>query len=104
MFVYIPEKREFLMAEEGSGDNLLPEDIEEGYVDYMYIETYSWSGVHGDLIEEDGGQFMLKEAFVEKYGSEGTKHFNKELMIKDAMDLMYGRCDYHWLEIYEKEE
>ena len=104
MFVYVPELQVFLMAEEGSGDNLLREDIENGYVDYVYIETYVYSGVHGDLTEYEGGMKMLTKPFVEVYGAEGTENFRKDLLIKDSLDIVFGKSDLTYIEILEKEE
>ena len=49
-----------LFIKEGSGDNLSYEDIEDGYVDYIYTEVY----LKDDLVKEEfpseiGGGFML---------------------------------------------
>lgn len=52
-----------LFIKEGSGDNLSYEDIEDGYVDYIYTEIY----LKDDLVKEeypseiDGGFIMLKD-------------------------------------------
>lgn len=99
MLVYIPEIKEFLMACEGTGDNLLQEDIDKGCCDYVYIETYVYEGFNGELVEADGGQLMLETLFVNKYGREGSDKFKKGLLIKDAMYLMYGNPDFDYVEI-----
>ena len=49
-----------LFIKEGSGDNLSYEDLEDGYVDYIYTEVY----LKDDLVKEEfpseiGGGFML---------------------------------------------
>lgn len=95
MMVYIPERGEFLMACEGTGDNLLQEDIDEGYVDYIYIETYIWDG--NEFIEYDGGQQLLSELYQNKYKDDD------ETMIRDAMEFMYGNRNYSYIEIKEGE-
>ncbi len=102
MLVYIPEIKEFLMACEGTGDNLLQEDIDEGFCDYVYIETYTYEGFNGELIEEDGGQLMLEGLFVNKYGREGSDWFKKDLLIKDAMELIYGNRYFDYIEIEQR--
>ena len=48
-----------ITAVEGTGDNLLEEDIKEGYVDYLMTNIYKRDGY--ELVEEDGGQMMLTE-------------------------------------------
>ena len=45
----------FVAIFEGTGENLMPEDIENGYVDYWYVESYSSDGLNG------GGQLLLTE-------------------------------------------
>ena len=50
---------------EGTGDNLLHEDEEEGYVDYIIFDILTL-GFHG-IEEDDGGQIMYKEYVAEKY-------------------------------------
>lgn len=102
MLVYIPDMKEFLMACEGTGDNLLQEDIDEGFCDYVYIETYTYEGFNGELVEEDGGQLMLEELFVNKYGAEGSDEFKKDLLIKDAMDFIYANPSLDYIEIEQR--
>lgn len=43
---------------EGTGDNLLQEDIEEGYVDYIYYEVFDLAY---DFPEVDGGMVLTTE-------------------------------------------
>ena len=47
----------FVAIFEGTGDNLLDEDIENGYVDYWYVEVYDNAG----WIYNGGGQLLLTE-------------------------------------------
>lgn len=46
---------------EGTGDNLLPEDKAEGYVDYINYDLYDLDPSTGKCEERDGGMVMLKE-------------------------------------------
>ena len=85
--VYIPELETILIAQEGTGDNLLDEDEAEGYVDYVYIETQEFDG---DRFAEDsdGGQMMLEHYFSEVY--EGKP----EELARDAVEFMFGTVEY----------
>ena len=55
----------FIRITEGSGDNLLREDIAEGYVDYINIDGMEFDGY--ELVENDelidGGMCMLTELY-----------------------------------------
>lgn len=44
---------------EGTGDNLLHEDIEEGYIDYLYYNIYPDILAYKRDEEYDGGQILL---------------------------------------------
>lgn len=66
VYIYVPSEQQILKISEGSGDNLLDEDIDNGYVDYIYYEQYSRE--YG-FPEVDGGMVMLTELFREKYES-----------------------------------
>ena len=53
----------YYKIEEGTGDNLLQEDIDEGYVDYICYDYYASLS---DLQEEntyDGGFYYLKKLY-----------------------------------------
>ena len=64
IWILVPEQNLLIYAEEGTGDNLLPEDRQRGYEDYVEYRTYSMD----DTIEEsDGGELLLKELFQETY-------------------------------------
>ena len=51
---------------EGTGDALSPIDLEEGFVDYIYIDVYknNLSDVHDDNIF-DGGFLLLKTLYAD---------------------------------------
>lgn len=66
VYVFLPDSMEIIRIEEGTGDNLLPEDIKAGYCDYaMYYIYHMDYGIE----EEDGGMLMLTEDFRDKYAS-----------------------------------
>ncbi|WP_173383815.1 hypothetical protein [Fibrobacter succinogenes] len=49
ILTWIKSKKTFLKVQSGTGDNLLKEDIREGYVDYCL-----WSTFRPDCIDIDG--------------------------------------------------
>ena len=68
IYIFVPEADQVVMIAEGSGDNLLDEDIEAGYVDYIYYEQYVLpDDPDADMKEVDGGMVMLTELFQEKF-------------------------------------
>lgn len=80
IYIYVPGEQQIIRISEGSGDNLLDEDIEQGFVDYIYYEQYSREI---DFPEVDGGQIMLMELFQDKYKS--TKE-----CIPAVLDMAFG--------------
>ena len=78
----------FIRIAEGTGDNLLPEDIDEGYVDYILIDGYKYDGT--ELVEDyyvvDGGQALLTELYQNKFSNthEVIKYLIDEDWIPDA--------------------
>ena len=67
IYIYVPvpdENGYIIYISEGTGDNLLFEDIEEGYVDYINYEIYMFGN---GICEDDGGMIMLRELFRDKY-------------------------------------
>lgn len=60
IYIYVPSKKQIIRIAEGSGDSLTD------YVDYIYYETHS---LEQDIPEVDGGIFMLKQLFRQKYNS-----------------------------------
>lgn len=79
---YIPELDTIINCIEGTGDNLLDEDIDEGYVDYVMITTQEHNG---DYFEEDtdGGMMLLTEAFIDAYPDE-------DKLIQDCIKFQFG--------------
>lgn len=80
VFIYVPAMKQIVRISEGSGDNLLDEDIKAGYVDYIYYEQHE---VGIDFPEVDGGQVMLTELFREQFTC--TKD-----AIPHVLDMAYG--------------
>lgn len=80
IFIYVPSTRQIIKIAEGSGDNLCDEDLEMGYVDYIYYEQYDIKDGFPDV---DGGMILLTEPFRDKFKS--TKE-----CIPNVLDMAYG--------------
>ena len=77
----------FYVIKEGTGDNLMPEDVEDGYVDYIYYDVYdnlrAARDDDGDCV--DGGMILLKELYADKTIKEildRTSEFNDGLGLR----------------------
>lgn len=57
----------FVRISEGTGDNLLPEDRKNGYIDYINYEFLEYDS--GELIESGGGMILLKEYYQDMFDS-----------------------------------
>ena len=80
IYIYVPEVRQIIKISEGSGDNLNDEDMEAGFVDYVYYEQYVMDPY---MRETDGGMLMLTELFQEHYNSTADA-------IPDVLDMAYN--------------
>lgn len=80
IYIYVPDAREIIRIAEGDGTNLLEEDIQNGYADYIYYEQHELSV---DLPEVDGGQVMLTKPFHDCFSS-------MEECIPRVLDMAYG--------------
>ena len=80
IFIFIPEMRQIIRVAEGSGDNLLQEDIENGYVDYIYYAQYELSV---DMLEVDGGMILLEKPLRDMYQCMAD-------CIPGVLDMAYG--------------
>ena len=85
--IFVPEKKQIVRISEGTGDNLLDEDIAAGYVDYIYYEQFD---VGHDITESDGGQIMLTELFQDKFTC--TKD-----AIPSVLDMAYGDASIKYI-------
>lgn len=95
IYIYVPEENQVIMIAEGSGDNLFDEDIERGYVDYIYYEQYELpDNIEEDMRELDGGMVMLTELFQKKYES-------TEACVPDVLDMAFGQPTLDWI-VFEK--
>ena len=80
IFIFVPEERQVIHIAEGSGDNLLTEDIENGYVDYIYYDQYD---LGAEAMEIDGGLILLEEMLRDKYRCMAD-------CIPDVLDMAYS--------------
>ena len=94
VYIYVPETQEIIRIEEGTGDNLLAEDVEQGYVDYIYYEQYELAP---DMPECDGGQILLEELFRDKYKCTAD-------CIPDVLSMAYGSYMYDCMILPQRSE
>lgn len=57
------KQKTMVVAAEGTGDNLLPEDEEQGYKDYAMLSLYSIDG--DELALVDSGQMMTTKLIAD---------------------------------------
>lgn len=62
--VYDKVNEYYIKICEGTGDNLFPEDVEDGYVDYIYYSIYDNISDYANDSESDGGMILLKELYA----------------------------------------
>lgn len=76
------KKGGFIRINEGTGDNLLPEDEAHGYVDYIMLDFMEYDG--DNLVESDGAQVMLTEMYQSfKSETDVVKHLVETNWIPD---------------------
>lgn len=79
IYIYVPEVKQIVKISEGTGDNLNDEDMDAGYVDYIYYEQYVMDPY---MRETDGGMIMLTELFQEQFTCTADA-------IPDVLDMAY---------------
>lgn len=94
VFLYVPSANKIIRIEEGTGDNLLKEDLDGGYVDYICYEQYL---LESGIEESDGGMVMLTSLFRDRYRCTGE-------CIPDVLDVAYGRRDIPFILLKKEEE
>jgi hypothetical protein len=90
IYIYVPGEQQIIKISEGSGDNLTDDDMEQGYVDYIYYECYSREP---EFPEVDGGMIMLTELFQEKFKSTAGA-------IPAVLDMAYGDANVEFMLLY----
>lgn len=85
--IYVPDTKQIIRICEGTGDNLLDEDVEAGYVDYIYYEQYV---IDPEIRETDGGMVMLTELFREQFTCTADA-------IPNVLDMAYGQSDLEYI-------
>lgn len=85
--IYVPEAKQIVRISEGTGDNLLDEDMDAGYVDYIYYEQFD---LGYDIVEVDGGQIMLTKLFREQFSCTADA-------IPNVLDMAYGDASLNYI-------
>lgn len=76
MLIWIKDADVLITAEEGTGDNLLEEDIADGFNDYIMTNVYKRDGY--EIVEEDGGQLLTSEMVAD---------LDKDEIVKRVLDF-----------------
>ena len=63
MLIITKDTEKLITIVEGTGDNLLKEDIADGYTDYVMTSMYHVDGE--DIVLEDSGQMLSKTLVAE---------------------------------------
>lgn len=74
ILIYLPASETFISAKFGTGENLLKEDIEKGYDDYIYIRQLIFDNT--EMIELDSAQLDFNSETEDFYFN--LKHFCEE--------------------------
>ena len=80
--IFVPECGEAIRISEGDGGNLLEEDIEQGWEDYVYYDVFDGLGEE----ECGGGMVLLPKPFR-------TMFYSTEDAVCDVLAQRYGRPD-----------
>lgn len=84
MLIYVKDPDyTIITAVEGTGDNLLDEDIADGYVDYFMTSIYKQEGE--DIVLADGGQLLTSTLI---------KDMEQEEQVKRLLDYWGLSGDY----------
>lgn len=85
ILAYLPKAGLIITWTEGTGDNLLPEDCEEGYVDYVNYQVYK---IHNTQIREfDCGMMMLRNYYSELYKNDSDAAYDVVKYATDELDI-----------------
>lgn len=89
IFLFDKKEKLFINAAFGTGDNLTPDDIADGYDDYIYIDTFKWNGDMMNPDPLDGGLRLFKKAESDFYNNldSFTKSVLEFLDYKDSDDI-----------------
>lgn len=87
VFIYVPDAHQIIRLAEGTGDNLLDEDIDAGYVDYIYYDQHA---LENGFPEVDGGMVLLTELFRDKFTCTADA-------IPHVLDMAYGQPELSYI-------
>ena len=90
--ILVPSANQIIRISVGTGDNLLKEDIEEGYVDYLNYDIFEVDGITETDGPSDGGMILLKDPALKKYTSLIDA-------VPEVLDMAYDNTNLSWIEI-----
>lgn len=89
MRIYLESENKIIEYEEGTGDNLLPEDREMGFVDYINYTIYDIEDLE-DVHEDDGGMILLDFYFDDKFRRTETDSLGRPcIKVDEAAAALY---------------
>ena len=78
MVIIDTKQRCMVVVSEGTGDNLLDEDVEQGYKDYAMLSLYTIDG--DELALVDSGQMMTEKLIADmtdqEYAEQAMSYFD----------------------------
>lgn len=84
MLIATKDTEKLISIVKGTGDNLLPEDEKDGFIDYVMTSIYHLDGE--DIVLDDSGQLLL---------SEYVEDLEEEELVKRVLDYWeLGGEDY----------
>lgn len=91
---YINCEDKVIVASEGDGSNLWQEDIDAGYVDYVYYTVFDITDMF-NVKECDGGMMLLTRPFNEVYkwktsSDEEPDLIDDEKVLDDIVGFAFG--------------
>lgn len=113
IYIYVPTFNQIVRISEGTGDNLLDEDIEAGYVDYIYYEQLEFEGDKYNSFTNSYSLVLTKEScgeismcdepnrypdvtrLVHRAGDLETVNFNKVLAEAKSKGYKYSKNAIH---------
>ena len=103
LVIFVKDYEKIIRISEGDGFNLTTEDIDEGYVDYLYYDVFDAQDLQN---VEDGGLVLTEKPIKDEFNSIGEvleRVLNMAGYIKlPTYYMLSGEDD--WVELVEKEE
>lgn len=97
VLIYLPGSEEYIRISEGDGFNLLEENEEKGYIDYIYYGICDSIEAARNYDDSDGGMILLTEYYQDKFTS-------IEQVIHEVLDFVYISGNIEYIIMEESEQ